>query len=90
MKRSQIKINNKAIIQYCKREHSMQGRVYPKQVDAGKMTSYQANQNYFIITELKELAEALELKGYSWQELKNIVNDLPGRRTAAEQQKLSL
>lgn len=90
MKRSQIKINNQAIIKYCKREHAMQARVYPRQMNAGKMTSYEANQNFFIISELKDIAEALELKGYTWQELKNIINDLPGRRTTAEQQKLRL
>jgi hypothetical protein len=86
MQRSNIKIDNSAIIAYCKREHGMQGKVYPRLVTAGKMDQYRANQNYCIITELKEVAQALEQKGYSWQELRKIVEDLPGRKVNAEQQ----
>ena len=90
MRRNQIKITNEVIIKYCKREHVMQGKVYPKQVESGRMTAYEANQNFAIISEVKELAEALHLKGYNWQELKKFVNDLPAQRTIAEQQKLGL
>lgn len=85
MNRNQIKINNEVIKAYCKREHSMQGKVYPKLVASGKMTKYEANQNHLVITEVKEVIEVLMSKGIEWHELKKMVDDLPAQRIVKQQ-----
>ncbi|MCH2045950.1 MAG: hypothetical protein MK212_17675 [Saprospiraceae bacterium] len=84
MNRNQIKINLEVIIKYCKREHSMQAKVYPKQIAKQQMSQYEANQNHLLITEYKELAELLQLKGIRWHEFKKMINDLPAKRVVEQ------
>jgi hypothetical protein len=90
MKRNNVKVDNIAIIKYCKREHGMQARVYPGLIDKGKMKKYEANQFFIIITELQEIATELEQKGYKWHELRQLINGLPGKRSEAQQKQLKL
>lgn len=89
MNSKQIKLSNNVIASYCKREHEMQKRVYPRMIQDGKMTQYQANTNWLIIQELGEMAQLLEDRGMTWQELKEtIVLGIPVTKRKAEQQRL--
>lgn len=84
MNRNQIKIDLNVIIAYCKREHGMQSKVYPKQIAKQKMSQYEANQNHLVITEYKELAELLQQKGIQWHEFKKMMSDLPAKRVVEQ------
>lgn len=64
------------IIDYCKRENAMQLAVYPKRIEAKKMSTEQANLYYNIIKQLGELASKCEAKGISWESLKALVDKM--------------
>jgi hypothetical protein len=88
-KRSDIKITNKAIAAYCKREHAMQVRVYPPKIAANTMTEHEARLYWCIIQELGEMAQLLEERGMDWRELKEmILLGVKVKSPKAEQQQL--
>ena len=89
MNRSDLKIDNQKIIAYCKREHRMQKGVYDSMLKEGKVTGYQANLNYTVILELKEVAELLEKQNITWSDFRQMLQKLP-QQTRGTQGKLEL
>jgi len=89
MNRSDLKINNQKIIAYCKHEHSMQKLVYDSRLKEGTISDYQANLNYTVILELKEVAELLEKQSITWNDFRQMLQKLP-QQTRGTQGKLEL
>ncbi len=80
MKRSDIKIENKHIIAYCKKENKFQQKVYERKVQLKTMSELEANRNFLIIREFSELVEALQERQIQWRELRKMVKALPARK----------
>jgi len=77
MNRNDIRIDNQKVIDYCKREHRMQLRIYNDLLKKGKMTTYQANLNYSVIRELSEVATILEKQNITWNDFRIMLDKLP-------------
>jgi len=75
MKRTDIKVNNEFIIKFCHSFHRRQKEVLQAKINDGKMSAYQANQNYITIIQYKELAELLESKKMEWKDLIKMVRE---------------
>lgn len=86
MNRNQIKITNKDRADECRREISMRKHVYAKQVERGHLQPYQANKRILILVEYQELAEKLEARGLTWDDLHQLIDQAPGSRTAGGKQ----
>lgn len=55
----------------------MQKAVYPGRIKAGKMKQDQANEYYFIIKEIRQLAVEAENRGITWQDILGMVMEKP-------------
>lgn len=78
-----LPVTNKRIVAYCDREHAMQRNVFPKQIDTNKLKREDARLFWRVINELKGLAADAELRGLTWQDVREIV-----RSYSENQQKL--
>lgn len=89
MNSKQINLSNNVIAAYCKREHEMQQRVYPRMIQEGKMTKEQANTNWLIIQKMGEMVQLLEEREMQWKELEELILlGVKVLRPKAEQQRL--
>ena len=70
-------ITLKGIVAYCEFENKMQKQVYPKRIENKKMTKEKANENYFIITQLKALAVDALNRGLTWEQVRGIIQQYP-------------
>ena len=67
MKRTDIKVNNEFIIKFCHSFHRRQKEVLQAKINDGKMSAYQANQNYITIIQeqyiqMKSFLKRLHMK----------------------------
>jgi len=69
MKRSEIKVSVKDRVKEFAREVQMREQVYAGQIEKKKLSRYQANKRILIMQESKELAELLEQRGLSWNDM---------------------
>ena len=77
MKRKDLNINAADIIKYCEQEHRFQKAVYAKKIANKKMTKQAANVYYAIIQDVHDIAKALHQRNISWDQLRDMVDDLP-------------
>lgn len=73
MKRSEIKISTKDRVKEFAMEVKMRKQVYVGQIARDKLSPYQANKRILIMQESKELAELLDRRGLTWEEMINIL-----------------
>lgn len=84
---SKISIQFNKITAYCKRENSMQEKVYPSRILKGSISRDQANTNFTIIKQYGALCEAMQEKGYTYADFCKMVNALP-KKDVMQQQKM--
>lgn len=75
-----MKITNKQIIDYCKRENKFQETVYARKIQAKTMSKENANRNYLIIQKLGEIAALCEKKGMTLDDVTTMLEGLNDQR----------
>lgn len=83
MKRSSISLTNKERLADVNRELASRQANGLRDVQAMKITRQEANKQYLIILEIKELIEACNLAGIDFSEVRKIVDNLNTSRPAA-------